>query len=81
MGIADNAARHRAAATFQLDGSLYYFTGLAVAEAAIVILRGGDNAAKRSGGGLLTPATLAEEYIERLTKQTERKAEVTVGRL
>ncbi|KAF2787170.1 hypothetical protein K505DRAFT_367589 [Melanomma pulvis-pyrius CBS 109.77] len=81
IGLADNPGSDRAVATFKLDGSLYYFTGLAIAEAAMVILRGGDNEARRCGGGILTPATLGEEFIERLTKQTDLKIEITVGRL
>lgn len=54
---------------------------MAIAEAAMVILRGGDNEARRSGGGILTPATLGDEFIERLTNQRELKIEMTVGRL
>jgi len=47
----------------------------------MVILRGGKNEARTSGGGILTPATLGEEFIERLMKQREQKVEITVGRL
>lgn len=62
-----------------MSGSLYYFTGLAIAEAAMVILRGGKNEASLSGGGILTPATLGEEFIERLVRQSEQKVEIIVG--
>ena len=51
-----------------MKGSLYYFTGLAISEAAMVILRGGETEAKKLGGGILTPATLGDEYVERLKK-------------
>lgn len=47
---------------------MYYFTGLALAEAAMVVLRGGETEAKKLGGGILTPATLGDEYVERLRK-------------
>lgn len=47
---------------------MYYFTGLALAEAAMVVLRGGETEAKKLGGGILTPATLGDEYVERLGK-------------
>lgn len=66
IGVADNSASDRAMAIFKFDGSLYSFTGLAVAEAAITILRCGLNEAKICGGGVLTPATLGEPFIERL---------------
>lgn len=45
---------------------MYSFTGLAITEAAMVILRGGETEAKKLGGGILTPATLGDEYVERL---------------
>lgn len=32
----------------------------------MVILRGGETEAKKLGGGILTPATLGDEYVERL---------------
>lgn len=78
VGIADNSASDRAVATFKFDGSLYYFTGLAIAEAALTILRGGTNTARKCGGGVLTPATLGEPFIERLRNQTAQKIEIGV---
>lgn len=68
VGTADSSKGERAIAEFRFNGSMYYFTGLAVAEAAMVILRGGETEAKRQGGGILTPATLGDEYVERLKK-------------
>lgn len=47
------------------SGSLYYLTGVFVAEAAITILRD-DTLARKRGGGLLTPAFLGEPYVARL---------------
>lgn len=78
IGIADNSASDRAVATFKFNGSLYFFTGLAIAEAALTILRGGMNEAKKAGGGILTPATLGEPFVERLKNQTAQKMEISV---
>ncbi|KAK7538551.1 Saccharopine dehydrogenase-domain-containing protein [Phyllosticta citribraziliensis] len=67
VGIADTAKQERALGQLVFKGSQYYFTGLAIAEAALVILRGQQNTeAKKLGGGILTPATLGDEYVERL---------------
>lgn len=68
MGIADSSKKERAIGHFNFKGSMYSFTGLALAEAAMVILRGGETEAKRLGGGILTPATLGDEYVDRLRK-------------
>lgn len=66
-----SAPPHHARATFAYNGGLYYLTGIFLAEAAVVILRGktegkGRIMARALGGGVLTPATLGESYIERL---------------
>ncbi|KAH8652028.1 Saccharopine dehydrogenase-domain-containing protein [Ilyonectria robusta] len=66
VGVADSPNHERVVATLKVKGSLYSFTGLAIAEAAMVILRGGETEAKKLGGGILTPATLGDEYVERL---------------
>ncbi|KAL0259778.1 hypothetical protein SLS55_005518 [Diplodia seriata] len=68
IGTADSSRGERAIAEFRFNGGMYYFTGLAMAEAAMVILRGGETEAKKLGGGILTPATLGDEYVERLKK-------------
>jgi len=68
VGTADRPKGERAIATFKINGSLYYFTGLAIAEAAMVILRGENSEAKKLGGGFMTPATLGDEYVERMKK-------------
>ncbi|KAK7514597.1 Saccharopine dehydrogenase-domain-containing protein [Phyllosticta citriasiana] len=78
VGIADTAQKERALATFAYKGSMYYFTGLAIAEAALVILRGQQNTeARKLGGGILTPATLGDEYVERL-RDTNVKIDVNL---
>lgn len=67
VAIADqNVPRpHRAVSRFRWDGGIYYLTGVLLAEAAMVILRD-DTPAKELGGGLLTPATLGQPFIDRL---------------
>ena len=57
----------RAIAKFRYDGSMYYLTGVFLAEAAMVILRDEDMV-KRLGGGVLTPSMLGQPFIERLKK-------------
>jgi short subunit dehydrogenase-like uncharacterized protein len=49
------------------DGSLYYLTGVFLAEAAITILRD-ETPAVGMGGGSLTPASLGAPFLERLQK-------------
>ena len=65
----------RAYASIKWQGSLYAMTGTFLAEAALTIAR--DNTyAHQLGGGVLTPATLGEEYLRRLQMaglQTEVK--------
>lgn len=46
-------------------GGNYYFTGLLLAEGAMVLLRD-ESLAKKLGGGVLTPATLGQPLIDRL---------------
>jgi short subunit dehydrogenase-like uncharacterized protein len=55
----------RAFSRFRWEGGIYYLTGVLVAEAAMVILHH-DTLAKELGGGLLTPATLGQPFIDRL---------------
>ena len=55
----------RAFARFRWDGSLYRFTGVCLAEAAMVILLE-DHLTKKLDGGLLTPATLGQPFIDRM---------------
>ena len=70
VGVADTERGERALAQFEWGGSAYMLTGVTLAEAAMVVLRGDLKAteAGRRGGGLLTPATLGGQFIERLTK-------------
>ena len=50
------------------DGSMYFLTGMLLAEAAITIARDEKTLAHSLGGGVLTPATLGEPYLERVKK-------------
>ena len=67
VGTADSQESQKAFAKLAYTGSGYDLTGIFLAEAAIVILRD-SCAAHDIGGGVLTPATLGQPYIERLQK-------------
>lgn len=68
IGTAEQDTSHpkKAMARLRYEGAVYYFTGLLLAEAAMVILRDEDEIIKKFGGGVLTPATLGQPYIDRL---------------
>lgn len=55
----------RAFARLRWDGSLYHFTGVCLAEAAMVLLND-EKLVRRLDGGLLTPATLGQPFIDRM---------------
>lgn len=61
----DGPNPRRAFAKFRWDGSLYFFTGVCLAEAAMVILQD-DHLVNRLNGGLLTPAMLGQPFIDRM---------------
>ena len=69
VATADQGCPHprRAFARFRWDGSLYYFTGVCLAEAAMVILND-DDLVQRLDGGILTPATLGQAFIDRMIR-------------
>lgn len=50
------------------EGPMYVFTGVLMAEAAMTVLENEDKIRKVSRGGIVTPATLGQEYVERLDK-------------
>lgn len=53
--------------TSSFVGDMYYYTGLLMCEAAMVLLRPDrENWAQKLGGGVLTPATLGDQYVERV---------------
>lgn len=47
-------------------GSMYVYTGLLVAEAAMVILQNEEKIKKVSRGGIVTTAALGQEFVDRL---------------
>ncbi|OCL04489.1 hypothetical protein AOQ84DRAFT_346151 [Glonium stellatum] len=80
VGVADTQRGERALARLEFGGGAYMLTGVTLAEAAMVMLRGdlGATEAGRRGGGLLTPATLGDQFVERL-KKVGVKIEVRMG--
>jgi short subunit dehydrogenase-like uncharacterized protein len=67
IATSDSPEKKRAASTFGYLGGGYYLTGILVVEAAMTVLRGKENLAKKLGG-MVTPACLEMEYVERLKK-------------
>ena len=69
LGEADSNAtqRPRAMVTMKWKGSFYHLTGVFLAEAALAILRS-ETDAHKFGGGVLTPATLGQPFVDNLTK-------------
>lgn len=58
----------RAFGKLMYGGNMYTLTGLLVAEAAAVILQNEENVKKVSRCGIVTPATLGQEFVDRLEK-------------
>jgi short subunit dehydrogenase-like uncharacterized protein len=70
VAIADVATpgpKPRAFCRVWYEGGIYYLTGLLLTQAAITLLKD-DVIAKKFGGGILTPATLGQPYIDRIDK-------------
>lgn len=63
----DGPNPQRAIGKMRWDGGNYYFTGVCLAEAAMVILNEGE-LMERLDGGILTPAMLGQPFIDRMTK-------------
>ncbi|KAK4692370.1 hypothetical protein P7C71_g4819, partial [Lecanoromycetidae sp. Uapishka_2] len=61
----DRPNPRRAFARFRWDGPLYFFTGVCLAEAAMVLLKE-DDLVERLDGGLLTPAMLGQAFVDRM---------------
>ena len=51
----------------RFNGSMYHFTGICLAESALILSREKTHA-NDLGGGILTPATLGQSYLDRLQK-------------
>ena len=69
VATADNqsSAPQKVYGRLRYEGSMYYLTGIFLAEAAMVLLKE-EELVKTLGGGLLTPAVLGQQYIDRLAK-------------
>ncbi|KAH7125474.1 Saccharopine dehydrogenase-domain-containing protein [Dendryphion nanum] len=68
IGIADTPKQEKVMAKLEFAYGAYVVTGLTLAAAADVILRGDlkGTEAGSLGGGILTPATLGDQYVEKL---------------
>ena len=65
VATADQDNPRRAFAKLRWDGGMYHFTGVCLAEAAMVLLND-EKLVRRLDGGLLTPATLGQSFIDRM---------------
>ncbi|KAF1961668.1 hypothetical protein CC80DRAFT_522416 [Byssothecium circinans] len=70
LGVADTQNKEKVIAKVDSPHGGYATTGLTLSAAASVILRGrlAETEAGRLGGGILTPATLGEPYLEKLNQ-------------
>lgn len=68
IATADSASPQRVFGKLTYHGGMYPFTGLLLAEAAMVILNEEEKIKKVSRGGIVTPATLGQDYVDRLEK-------------
>ncbi|KAJ5405026.1 hypothetical protein N7465_006310 [Penicillium sp. CMV-2018d] len=68
IATADSASPQRVFGKLIYHGGMYPFTGLLLAEAAMVILNEEEKIKKVSRGGIVTPATLGQDYVDRLEK-------------
>lgn len=66
LGMADGDGGGKALGRFKYYGDAYYFTGIALAQAAMVVLGGEGTEAHRAGGGVFTSAMLGGKFVERL---------------
>jgi short subunit dehydrogenase-like uncharacterized protein len=79
MAIADTNTKEKIIGRLDIAHGGYMATALTLSAAADVILRGrlDDTEAGKLGGGILTPATLGEQYVEKL-KEFGMKIEVGI---
>ncbi|KAF2638497.1 hypothetical protein P280DRAFT_430814 [Massarina eburnea CBS 473.64] len=68
LGVADTPNKEKVIAKLDCAHGGYEATGLTLSAAANLILRGrlAETEAGKLGGGILTPATLGEQYLEQL---------------
>ena len=65
IATADTPQQQRAWAKLRFEGSTYHITAILMVEAAITILRD-ETEAHKIGGGIITPETLGQAYIDRI---------------
>lgn len=68
IATADSTPPQRVFGKITYHGGMYPFTGLLMAEAAMVILNEEEKIKKVSRGGIVTPATLGQDFVDRLEK-------------
>lgn len=69
IATADCPEKNRVFGMMRWKGtSMYHLTAVYLVEAAAVLLRDDGVTERKLGGGLLTPATLGQAYIDRLMK-------------
>jgi short subunit dehydrogenase-like uncharacterized protein len=66
-GGSEASQKPRAFCRAWYEGGMYHLTGLLLTQAAITLLKD-DVVAKKFGGGILTPATLGQPYIDRMNE-------------
>lgn len=70
IAVADDITggeKKKALARVRYHGGPYHYTGLLLAEAAMVLLENED-LVRELGGGLMTPACLGDKFVERLQR-------------
>jgi short subunit dehydrogenase-like uncharacterized protein len=68
VATADQDPPRRVFGTITYEGSMYVLTGLLISEAAMVILQEEEKVKKVSRCGIVTSATLGQDYVDRLDK-------------
>jgi short subunit dehydrogenase-like uncharacterized protein len=71
IAVSESDQSKQAVCTMAFKGDAYFLTGVLMAEAAMVLARPDadeENWAQKLRGGILTPATLGDQYVERLQK-------------
>ncbi|KAL4780159.1 Saccharopine dehydrogenase-domain-containing protein [Aspergillus varians] len=64
----DQNTSKRVLGKLKVEGSMYQITGMLMAEAAMVILENEEKVKRVSRAGIVTPAVLGQEYLDRLDK-------------
>lgn len=68
VAVAEQLAKppRKALATFRYEGGIYELTAKLLGEAAVVLLTKEEDIKAKHGAGFLTPASLGDNYLERL---------------